>query len=196
LGSFENLYFKKLEIEDVAISIIKMEIQFEKLETSIEKFCVLNETPKKISLLKFDIGTRFSMPQLKIEHYGSKKHAKTILKNIEDVSLALEIGLNILFTLIKPNDCKMLPDYSYSHHVDPDLLSDNIQEFIEKFIVCEFCGRPELKYCCKSLDKKLVMHCIGCDFTKKFKSKDADWVPIIKKHSIRNRISEDGQKVF
>lgn len=101
---------------------------------------------------QLDTHYRYKMPQLHIEYM--KKF--TILKNIGDVAKALHVEVNMitkyLTSKLKTRYIDKKSGYSGIHSIVK--ISNIIQEFIEKYVICDECSLPEL-------DKLNTCHACG-----------------------------------
>jgi len=131
-------------------------------------------TPRPITLVPEDPGSRYKVRQLQSQNVGKNKMLKTVLVNILDVSKEMQLPhpsylvnylgyeLNVTPHFYEKQPPRQQAVLSGEHF--PDVLSPLVQKFIKEFLLCTNCGLPELLHAVKG--KKITARCRSCGTTQ------------------------------
>jgi translation initiation factor 2 beta subunit (eIF-2beta)/eIF-5 len=100
---------------------------------------------------------RYKMPVLEIK-YSNKKF--TLLENIGDIAKHLHIKEDIIIKYISIENNTNNKNNKLNGIFQQNDLQKIIYTFIEKFVLCDKCGLPELKH--KAYDKHILNKCLSC----------------------------------
>jgi translation initiation factor 5 len=106
---------------------------------------------------------RYKMPEAKIKNYNNK----TIIENLEDISIHINTPVEIL---IKYISCILGTNYNIKDQTFNGLYNKNkiyeiIYDYINKYVICKKCNIPELTYSCLNITlkkKKINSFCSAC----------------------------------
>jgi hypothetical protein len=108
-----------------------------------------------------DLHARYKMPIPELK-----------LQNIDDISKALHIPSDIILTYFK----KSLGTHKFNGQFSYHQILATLYNFIEKYILCENCKYPELKYCAKK--NTLRTKCLACGHNILVSLNDPIWKKI------------------
>jgi translation initiation factor 5 len=108
----------------------------------------------------FDPNYRYQIPTIEISHMIKKGTKITILSNLDSFCKDLDFDKEILLNVIaKKLSCRKSNDYLVGEYSNKEI-KDIIYNFIQKYLLCQKCDKPEvvLKY----KKDKIKQKCKAC----------------------------------
>ena len=118
---------------------------------------------------------RYKMPMIEITTTGSGGNKYTILKNLDDVSKSLNhptiVLLQFISTLLNCSFKK--ENNSVKGHYDVPKITEIIYEYINLYILCPYCNKPETIPSIQGKKKKkhIIIKCSACGNTSSLVNK-------------------------
>ena len=118
----------------------------------------MNDNKKMINIINGnDIYQRYKMPSVNIKYQGKKF---TIITNIKDISKSIHIKNGILDKFLAIENNTNNKNEKFNGVFELKDIQDQIYLFIEQFVLCEYCGLPELKH--KACKGHILNKCMSC----------------------------------
>lgn len=107
-----------------------------------------------------DIFYRYKRPKLCVKYQGKGNGQKTIIENIDILSHSLSRENNEIMKHFSYEIGTSYKSNILNGHIDINYLEEVLNIYINKFILCNFCGNPETNYIIKK--KNVYTNCKAC----------------------------------